>query len=597
LKTRVYKYGLRPPTIAQNVEEQIKAAHQYKNKLVEIELKRLGEIRQALSTHPTIEPLEEEVGVLREKRAEATDAVRQYRARTRARRAPKELTTAAKDASKALREKCSELKEAKRALKNDAAVQEAIATINDQAKVAVKKARSTCGCYWGTYLLMEQAVDQAKQSDYDPTFKRWNGSGMVGVQVQGGLSVEGLFSDTDTRLQIDPVDPAAWDKRRSPLQRTLVRLRVGSEGRAPIWAEWPLLLHRPLPPEAQVTWAKVVKERLGGKSRWTLHLTLRLPDTYRRERCGSGTVALDVGWRKQGETLRVGYWRDDNGSHGEIKIEEAVLSGLKKVEDLRSIRDKNLDKLRPLFVAWLKEANLPPWMVDETKFIGRWKSTARFAALALRWRENRWGGDEDGYELLETWRKRDKHLWLYEVNLRDQVYRRRKDQYRVLAAKFARQYDILVLEAFNKSTVARKKPVEDEKGEAHQPRSQRFKASSSELCECFTAAFIDRGGRVLKENPAFTTQECYVCGSVEPWDAAPTVWHTCEACGASWDQDHNAVLNLLRRFREWRQGAKNTGGARTKEIEVLRDTKPSKWAKRGRHKKTARRATANQPEV
>src|SRR5690606_20002748 len=78
----------------------------------------------------------------------------------------------------------------------------------------------------------------------------------------------------------------------------------------------------------------------------------------------------------------------------------------------------------------------------------------RLAALALRWRQERFAGDEAGYTLVETWRKRDRHLWEYEANLRDQLLARRREQCRRFAAHLARTYGEIVLEDFDLRQVA-----------------------------------------------------------------------------------------------------------------------------------------------
>ena len=52
--------------------------------------------------------------------------------------------------------------------------------------------------------------------------------------------------------------------------------------------------------------------------------------------------------------------------------------------------------------------------------------------------------------------------------------------------------------------------------------------------------------KVVKKDCAYTTQMCGQCGAVETWDAEPAIMHTCASCGATWDQDDNACVNLLR---------------------------------------------------
>ena len=56
-----------------------------------------------------------------------------------------------------------------------------------------------------------------------------------------------------------------------------------------------------------------------------------------------------------------------------------------------------------------------------------------------------------------------------------------------------------------------------------------------------------RGARVEAEQAADSTKACAWCGSVEAFDAAASIEHTCSSCIRTWDQDANAARNLLHR--------------------------------------------------
>jgi transposase len=53
------------------------------------------------------------------------------------------------------------------------------------------------------------------------------------------------------------------------------------------------------------------------------------------------------------------------------------------------------------------------------------------------------------------------------------------------------------------------------------------------------------GVRLERIRARNTTKTCHVCGRIEEWDSAKQIVHTC-ACGATWDQDHNAAVQILR---------------------------------------------------
>src|SRR5205807_6540186 len=105
-------------------------------------------------------------------------------------------------------------------------------------------------------------------------FHRWDGRGRLAVQLQGGLPVADAFG-SDSRLRIAPVPAGAWERGAPPsARRTTVQLRIGSEGREPVWATVPVVLHRPLPPAAQIKWVFLLRERIGTSEDWHVPFVL-----------------------------------------------------------------------------------------------------------------------------------------------------------------------------------------------------------------------------------------------------------------------------------------------------------------------------------
>lgn len=497
--TRVYRYGLLPPTRgAEIVDEQLRLAHRYQNTLVEIERARREAVAQVMAAHDLTAPIEAEIAAL----VAALDAERAAVAASRAERRARTPISPERKARIAqiregLRHARGRLKAARAQAREDAALREALACINTEAKSRAKQARATCGVYWGTYLLIEQAMDAARRSVTPPRFRRWTGEGAVGVQIQGGLTVEDLADDT--RLQLDMTPQPIPGRQGKPRPR--VRLRVGSAGRDPVWAEWPLIYHRPLPAESVIKWAKVVRRRIGGRDEWSLHLTISLPAEARTEVCGRGVVAVDLGWRQAHGTLRAGGWSDGTES-GEILIHSRVRGALEKVADLRSIRDTALNGVRAALMEWRDaQETLAGELAERLRWLPQWRSPARFADLARWWRAHRVDGDEAIYAALEAWRIRDKHLWLYESHARRGAHARRRDAFRVLAAQLARRYDTLVVERLDLRAMAKIPAPESERESHPKARRQRFDTAPSELRQALVNAFLTRGGRVVTVPP------------------------------------------------------------------------------------------------
>lgn len=290
MATRVYKYGLRRPTHnAEVVREQMRGGHVYRNRLIEIERERRRRVREAQSSHGALAALEQDVRLAKEAVDAWRTTIAKHRSEERTLKTQDPARHGIKAAREILRAARMKLSEARRTARDDAALQAATAAADQWAKDAVKEARATCGVYWGTYLLSEAAADAARKTPLydgieprDPHFLRWEGEGQIGVQIQGGIPVADVFTPDQTVIRIDPVDPGTFHAptraERRHKSRTHVHLRVGSEGRAPVWATFPLELHRPLPENGRLKRASVKLERSGPCERWYLLVTVELPE-------------------------------------------------------------------------------------------------------------------------------------------------------------------------------------------------------------------------------------------------------------------------------------------------------------------------------
>ena len=334
-----------------------------------------------------------------------------------------------------------------------------------------------------------------------------------------------------------------------------------------------MVMHRPLPAGAVVRRAAVHVRRIGPREEWSVEITVSMLPVERAN-LGAGAVAIDLGWRQLGDydamtdEVRVGVWLGEDGERGEVRLPSAVISGIRKAEDLRSIRDKAFDAARGALAAWLTSGIvLPLWLVAASTHLPQWKSAARLAALCRRWAANRVEGDAEAFGALEAWRYHDHHLWSWECSQRTGALRRRREVYRVAAAHLASRYSTLVLEKFDlrKPGFAARVPAESPE-ENETARSNRQLCAPSELRLVASNAFRGRGGSVEDVLAQDTTRKCHVagCGLVEQWDQASEIRHRC-AHGHEWDQDANAAANILARWRERSGGTPEPGTARSGE--------------------------------
>lgn len=553
MQTKVYKYGLLPPVMeGELIAAQLSGAHRYYNKLIEIENARRTANREVLVKS-------EDVATLTAQCEADAKLYEEFSLKLRARKKAGEskedlvaLREYMRGMTTAFRNKREALKEAKKRavemLKGELDV------VNEASRQAVRDARASSGVYWGSYLVIEQAVDLARKAKIDPRFRRWTGSGQIAVQLQKGLAWETVLACTDTRLRLDMRPHFCGFGKPQPM----LYARIGSVGVKPIWGAWPIVMHRPVPEGSRVLWTQVLRELVAGKEKWSVCFTVQVPE---EKTCGRGVVAVDIGWRrKENDTVRVGFAVGEVGkirNSKEILSHPRILSGLDKASSLRSIRDKNLAQMQKAFVEWLapKGVCFPnegyAWLLEATKTITQWSSPARFAALAIEWRKkHRFDGDVEGFSLLEAWRKQDAHLWTWEVHQRRRSLRRRKEEYRIAAKRFAEQHEILVLEKFNLADIIAVPSETSEKSNRPGVRAIQHAVAPGEFRQMLVNAFKTRGGKVVEVEPQYTTQMCSYCGLLCDWDASKELEHKCEHCGAEWDQDYNACRNMLQAYEK-----------------------------------------------
>ena len=549
-RVRVYRYGLLAPTTNHElVRDQLHKAHRYRNRLIEIERDHRDRVRDIQGSHPTVEPLRAQLDDLGDQIADAKAAGDPARRK------------ALQKERKQVREA---FKSAKQALRADAQVSVAIHGLNEATKRVYWQARAECGVYWGTYLLVEQSHEASRRGKTDPRFVRWDGTGQLGVQLQGGLPVQKLL--THSQLRIVPVHDRAGRDRFAELH-----LRVGSEGRGPIWAVWPLRIHRAIPHDAVIKKAQVTLRREGTRERWQVEITVEEGDAL--VKTGAKAIAIDLGWRSLDE-LRAARWVDSEGTAGEITVPARVVTGLKKAASLRSIRDRYVDVLR--FVLGEQFRLLPPPapLAEEIQYLSQWKAPRRFVRLCRIWSEHRYDGDDYGFSLIDAWRRRDRHLYDWEAAQRRRSLGRRNQVYADFAAWIGRNYDHVILEQFDLRTWARHWKSEQKSDQY--ARANRVVTAPSLVRSAIERTWCSTGFVLHDMDAAYTTRDCHVCGSRETWDQAKELFHTCSSCDVRWDQDDNAAKNLLDRWRE-------SGGAERRGRERLR-VSAGRWARRKQHR-------------
>jgi len=510
LKTAVYRYGLLEPTINGNlVNEQISAAHKYQNKLIELEHARRRGRDEALALAPKVAEINAKIAAQEAALESERGSISAQRSETRSRDVGNPAK--AKEIIASLRVLWSERKVAVKEALERPDIKAALAAAGEKHKASVREARGSCGVFWGTYLQIEAAVESAAKSLTPPRFRRWTGDGAVSVQLQKGLLVPAMAECQDQRVRITPVATPVPGRGGKPLPRLM--LRVGSDDkRGPVFAEWPIIFHRALPENGIVKWAKVVRRRVAAHEKWSVHFTVQTPPASQPKALDGTVLAVNLRWTKKlggndGEgTIIAADWCD-GATSGAIHVDQAVIGMMEKANDIRSIRDKNFDRIKTQFVAAKASMPLPDEHKERLLHLHAWRAPGKLAAHQIWWRTHRFDGDTEIFANIESWRVQDKHLWEWEANARRKALARRRDSYRVFAATMSRNHQALVIEKLNLAHLAKIPKPDEEREHNERASSQRFAASPSELRSALLNAFRRERAQILEVPAGMTSTE------------------------------------------------------------------------------------------
>jgi hypothetical protein len=535
--TVVYRYGCKLTGDVKLVYDQMFAAHQYRNQLVELERWRREQAAAiVLQVSPRLAELEERVAELKADIADKKDAIQRLRQTARRRVDDPELTAAIRQSKATLKPLYAELKVLKKEVYASDEFKELNAPLELDYSAKQKALRKASSAFWGTYLVTENSMKDCR-SGAPPRFKAWRGDGRVAIQVQGHKPTlqEAMLGKCGAIKIVKAPDGKHWD----------VSLRLAARPNE-VWATCRAKLHRMPPDDAKISWVTFVCRRVATHDRWSVQFTLSRKEGWPRRR-GTGAVAVNIGWRlKNDGAIRAAVWRDGDGNVGELLLPKEMTGRLGEHDSLQSIRDKNFDRIKLTLGQWLKGASdLPEWLTEELATLSQWRSQARLARIVIRWRSERFEGDGDPFAAAEEWRKQDKHLYEWQANTRRKYIAWRRNAYRNLAARLSEKYETIVL-ANVKWKQLQDKPSVEEADELRVARERKGLTAPYELQSTLTQAFYAKA-LIDPKNLTATHAGCQQA-SETPDPLALT--HHCENCGESYDQDDNHCRNLLATWAE-----------------------------------------------
>ena len=547
MPTLNWVYGAKSPDIEQTVSDAIYAAHKYRNRLCELELekrKRHEELLQRLA--PAYVAACELIADCENELGEAREAIQEERKKQRTKKpiGVQAYVDAAKACKVQLKELRANRKEAKQSAYEDARVIAAMEENSATHKQDCKVAKDESGLYWGTESITKTACGSFA-SGAPPRFKRFDGCGQLAVQLQNGHDCKDAF-DPDTRLQLIVPDALQAEllvcgKAPRSVRKAVCQIRIGSdETGKPIFAKLPINFHRPLP-NGRIKWAYLERRMMADKPRWKIRLTIDVLE--KKEEPKPGMVAVHVGWLWLGGGLQAATWEGDDGLKGNLVLPTSHCDDYLVLDRIKSKRDRDFATYRDELKEWIRETeNAPEWMKELASTMHAWKNPARLSALVLRWRNERFEGDEI-FERLDLWRKKDKRQWQHFCRLSKRIVRRRTNWYREFAYDLEQQYGTLIVTPIEAKKLTEHSDPEDlERDNTLAARRAKW-AAVSDLTRMLSEKFRLR---TIKESARGISEICYDCGGKNVVDHRRKV--KCK-CGKTYDQDENALLHTLARGR------------------------------------------------
>jgi hypothetical protein len=532
VRSMVYQYGTVPTRIApvegeEIALDQMRLGRRLWNVLVSIS--RVHTIRYRLIMR---DELQEQIDQLRQRREALIQERKRLRNRARKRIPTPEIDEELKRISASLRMLLEQSEATKKQRQEARRPQlDALSALRFRRIKRARQAAVSLGLYWGTCNAIIQSADAAVKLG-ELQYRGFRGQGTVTTQIQGGAAIEKCVGGDHTFFQAD--EPTAGQHWR------YARVRIGSQERAPRWFTIPIVYHRDIPDNASIKSVSATRRIVDGKPRCSLNITVNLPPVTLKT--DGERIAIDIGYRLLPQGVRVAYWQDDSGQHGQVLVSHADISQFDLVSRQRSRADTERNRFLPQLVEFLASRELNEEWKSRTRFLPQWRSCDRLAALVRWWDDHRLAGDEEMHRTALQWRHHSVHLGNHWRNLQDQMVLRLREQYRIFAANIATRYGTLILEDFNLREVAEPKSDEPKKTAG---ATYRQMVSPSTFRNALINACQRHGVTIRKVPAEYTTAMCHACRTIEKWDQAASVMHRCANCGALWDQDQNAAINLL----------------------------------------------------
>ena len=368
------------------------------------------------------------------------------------------------------------------------------------------------------------------------------------------LMSEGVSDDRAFILAPSTKKPSKREQKRG-LKRFHLKLKVagGQKKDSKVYAEFDLLMHRPIPEGAQINNAKLMRIRTGDRYKYTVNFSVRVP-VAEPVKQKPNAIGVDIGFRKiDDKSIRAATIAGTSNKFPRMTVglDQEYLDRIDHIEALQTKIDRTATELGKKIKPLLKAGSILPENHSRYRFVRAIARAPNNVTMSLEqayklgsWLKN--NPSELPHKIVDqvlVWWDENARDYREMHNLRRKTLAWRKEQYRILAYELVNHGLPIGIEAIDLSQFAEVKDKDNKL--SNRALSQRFLVSNSELIGAIKNAAQREGVPVFEVSAAYTSKTCSACGFVYKELKAELDWE-CPECGVVHDRDENAAVNIAR---------------------------------------------------
>ncbi|MCJ2072154.1 transposase [Methylobacterium sp. J-030] len=431
----------------------------------------------------------------------------------------------------------------------------------------VKIARQNSGLWWGNYNAIVRSSERARSAALrgGNTMRRRSSSdnGRITNTIQGGADVESLYDGSLSQVMVRRPSGRAWsaesrgERRRE--QRTVLTATVFVRDGERRVVTWPMIMHRPIPPECRLKEVIITRRQVGGRWRWAASFMCTRPaKPLAPVPANSKRLGVDIGWRRIPAGLRVATVLAIGEEPRFVVLPNDLIESFSLIEDLQKrVRSSTIQGLDLLQNADAKayaqkfRVLLHQYQSIEDKNAAHLKVFCK-GAFFLEQQRELIAPD------LVAWRIEHLKLSTWLANQSRKCVGRRNHIYHNIAVNLLNDISEIVMNDIKFGEIASRRTAVAE-GAFFPNRVHWYRniAAPSELMRILKLQAARHGITFIKRE-ADSPVRCPGCGSTSRKTRADAILQICTNCGTSFDQDVATCQSLLKATKPARRVSTKT---------------------------------------